>query len=338
MRLSESLRKNVMRSGGGGIINRFKILSRRNVLFFEDMLAGYIKACEDAGHGPRMREVAKEWGFLYVNFLPEFMESLPKSVLLNSVISKVLVNIGLLDDLKADVAKGKVTLSIRSEAITRCIGRNVFCAGLWEGVIAGLFGRDSHVISAVQAREKSVYSFSLGSAPFRIGSKGKSQYLDMNRIAEEPGELKRYLKMRIIVLKGNRMYFRGKSVVLGENTLFHLLGRKNILMARVAEISCSCFRDVVDPDSSTDSKMVMLKNMLRVFGWGEIRIRYGRGRIAVEIAGPPCGIQKGPDDWSFFANAILGYLFLVDSRYRISGIRKSGRLLELSYSVGSVKD
>jgi|GEM_PF-806403 len=337
MRLSESLRKNIMQTAPGGITNRFKISRRRDVLFFEEILAGYIKACEDAGYGTQMKRIAKEWGFLYVkSFLPEFMEKLPKRILLNSVMGKVLMNIGLLGGLRAGIKGSGITLSVRDEAVTRCVGENQFCMGLWEGVISGLYRRDAEAISASQTREKSVYVFSLRDARFDRESKGKGRYIALNRTFGENGELKRCLRMRIIILKENRMYFRGKSVVLGENTLFHLFGLKKILAGRIAELSYSCFRDVIDPDSSLDSKMVMLKNILQVFGWGEITIRYGAKGVTVEIRNPPYGMQKGEDNWTFLANAVLGYILLVDRRYRIFGMRKSGRVLEMLYSIGGV--
>jgi hypothetical protein len=337
MRLSESLRKNIMQTSPGGIINMFKISKRRDVLFFEEILAKYIKMCEDAGYKPQMRQIANEWGFLYVkNFLPEFMENLPKRILLNSVIRKVLMNIGLLGDLKADIKNGEITLSAYEEAMTRCIGENEFCIGLWEGVLSGLYRRDAEMLSARQSSEKSVYVFSLKDTPFDIESKGKGRYISMNRTFGENGELKRYLRMRVIVLKNNRMYFRRKSVVLGENTLFHLFGQKKILIDRIAEISHSCFRDIIDPGSSTDSKIALLKSILQVFGWGEIKIMYGTNSITVKIANPPYGIQKGEDNWIFLANTVLGYILLVDRKYRISSMKKSRWGLEISYSIEGV--
>jgi hypothetical protein len=337
MRLSESLRKNIMQTSPDGIINMFKISKRRDVLFFEEILAKYIKMCEDAGYRPQMKQIAKEWAFLYVkNFLPEFMEKIPKSVLLNSVMKKVLMNIGLLSDLKANIKNGEITLSAYEEAMTRCIGENEFCIGLWEGVLSGLYRRDAEALSAGQSGEKSVYALSLKYTPFDIESKGKGRYTSMNRTFGENGELKRYLRMRIIVLENNRMYFRGKSVVLGENTLFHLFGQKKILIGRVAGISHSCFRDIIDPGSSPDSKIALLKNILQVFGWGEIKIMYGANGITVKIANPPYGMQKGEDNWIFLANAVLGYIFLVDKRYRISGVKTFRWGLEISYSIEGI--
>ena len=334
MRLSESLRKNILEANVGGIVNKFKLHKRRDILLFEEILAKYIKICEDAGYKAGMREAAKEWSFAYVkNFLPKFMEKLPKSMLLNSVIRKVLINIGLLDDLKAAISNGIITFSTYNEAITRHIGENEFCIGLWEGVISGLYRRKIETLSAEQSNERSVYSFSIKDAPFDIESKSKDCYIALNRAFTGNSELKRYLRMRIIVLKNNRMYFREKSVVLGENTLLHIFGNKGILIEKIPGISCSCFRDIMDPGSSANSRIVMLKNLLQVFGWGKVRILCSRDKIAIEIRNPPYGIQKGEDNWIFLASMILGYVFLIDRRYRISGIKKFKLGLEISYSI-----
>jgi len=69
MRLSESLRRNIMNVIGGGIVNRFVLKkSRIDLLFFEDILANYIKGCEDAGFGKEMEETAEKWMNLTINY------------------------------------------------------------------------------------------------------------------------------------------------------------------------------------------------------------------------------------------------------------------------------
>ena len=69
MQLSESLRRNVMETVVGGVLNKFKIKNRRNVLFFEDILANYVKGCEDAGYGEEMKAIGQKWCILIMNQL-----------------------------------------------------------------------------------------------------------------------------------------------------------------------------------------------------------------------------------------------------------------------------
>jgi hypothetical protein len=57
MRLSTSLNRNILEANVGGIINKFKIESRRSTLFFEDILANYVKGCEEAGHAEEMEKI-----------------------------------------------------------------------------------------------------------------------------------------------------------------------------------------------------------------------------------------------------------------------------------------
>ncbi|MCX6814365.1 MAG: hypothetical protein NTY20_01805 [Candidatus Aenigmarchaeota archaeon] len=336
MRLSESIRRDILETRAEGIINKFKIYKRRNVLLFEEILANYIKACEDSGYKEDMNGIAKTWSFLYTkNFLPEFMFKMPKTVLLNRILKKVWINLGLLDDFKASIKDNTITFFSHNESITRCIGKNEFCNGLWEGVISGLYGRYAESLSSQCSFPDCIYTYSLKDIPFNIESKSKNHYVNLNKTFAGKGELQKYLKMKIIVLKGNHMYFRKKSVVIGENTIFHIFGSKNILMGKVPDISHLCFSAIIDSESTVNEKIFLLKNILEVFGWGKVKIIYGGNRIEIEISNPPFGIQKEEDNWTFFANMILGYIFLINRKASISEIN-FGKNLKILYSIRDV--
>jgi hypothetical protein len=334
MVLAELLRrKDVIETGAGGISNRFKIGRRRDVLFFEDILANYIKACERMGYKKDMRDIAKEWAFVYTkNFLPELMKRAPKIALLNTVMKKSWIYFGLLGDFKAVGKGGKVSFLTYSEAITRRIGENEFCKGLWEGVLCALYESRIDLLYAKQKQNVSEYIFSIKKTPFDMKSKDKKLYLELNSVPKGGEYLQKYLRQKIIMLKGNNLTYRGKSVVIGENTLFHLFGERGILMDHVVDISQSCFSDIVDTDSTEEKRVLMLKNLLRVFGWGRVNIVYEKDRISIEIRNPPYGIQKCEDNWDFLSHMILGYLLLFGKEFRISGFNKFKGGFRIDYS------
>ena len=335
MALAELLRrKDVIETGVGGISNRFKIGRRRDVLFFEEILANYIKECENAGHKKDMREIAKEWAFVYTkNFLPDFMKSVPKIALLNTVLKKSWIYFGLLDDFKAAGSDERISFLTYSEAMTRLIGGNEFCKGLWEGVLCALYKRRVDLLQSSQTQHVSEYSFSIKKEPFDIASKDKRIYQELNATPKGDGDLKKYIKQRMLVLKGNRLTYRGKSVVIGENTLFHIFGEKGTLIDRVAEISRLCFKDIVEKDSKGEKRMLMLKNLMHVFGWGRINAVYQKGHVAIEIRNPPYGIQKGEDNWDFLSQMLLGYISLFGKGFRISGLKKFRGGIRIDYSI-----
>ncbi|MCK4714765.1 MAG: hypothetical protein KAT35_04265, partial [Candidatus Aenigmarchaeota archaeon] len=107
MRLSESLRRNIMEANVGGVVNRFKIRKRRVTLFFGDIFMRYIEECEGSGHKKEMKSIAEEWMLHYFKVLvPGSLKSLPL-FLLNAVMRKVWINLGLMDDFRI-VRKGDV--------------------------------------------------------------------------------------------------------------------------------------------------------------------------------------------------------------------------------------
>ena len=60
MRLSESLRKNIMETYPGFILNKLNVRNRRNVIFPESILAAYVKECENAGFGKDIKNISRE--------------------------------------------------------------------------------------------------------------------------------------------------------------------------------------------------------------------------------------------------------------------------------------
>ncbi len=333
MRLSESLRRNVLEASGSGIINRFKMTLRRDVLCFESILAGYIRECERSGHAETMSAVAREWAFLYAgNFMPRAALSLPRTLLLNSLLPKVWRNIGLLEAFHASLGNGKLEITVRGEGITRTIGRNSFCQGLWQGVLESVLGEGLFLRSSFQDRERSRYSFSREGEPPSYTARGLDEYRRLNDITHSREGLRTHVRKGSISLRGNRLFYRGRPIVLGENTLFHLLGREGIMLESVREISGELFTSLLGPGSSHDDSMLFLKAMLQTFGWGSASIAMDGKKISVSIRNPPYGIQASDDCWDFLARMVQGFLCARVHDCSMDSAGLSGRSLSLRYS------
>ena len=97
MRLSESLSKNVLKSRVDGILNSFKIKKRRDVFFFEDIIAMYVGVCEKKGYENEIYNIGKKWLNLSLGqTINPFFKSVPL-FFLNKILSKMWFNLGLLD-------------------------------------------------------------------------------------------------------------------------------------------------------------------------------------------------------------------------------------------------
>ena len=84
MRLSESLRRNIMETIPGKILNKFKGRSSRSVVFFEDILAEYIKECEASGYDKELANLGYNWGLMGIQKLTSpIVRSFPINIQIN---------------------------------------------------------------------------------------------------------------------------------------------------------------------------------------------------------------------------------------------------------------
>ena len=176
--------------------------------------------------------------------------------------------------------------------------------------------------------------FSLGHKSWQGGkSKDKKIYDKLNQIGRESGlTLKDALKKGIFKLKkNNRVYFRGKSMIPIENTLFHLFSNKKILIKRIPFITYDYFSEMVEKKVRKELKLKLLKNILQATGWGIVKIVVKEG-VSIKINYPPHGSQPEKDNWLFLGNFILGYLWMLDEKFKLACIKESYHQIELSYS------
>ena len=164
-------------------------------------------------------------------------------------------------------------------------------------------------------------------------SKEKRVYDKLNQPRRKTGfTLKDALKRGLFQLKnGNKIYFRGRSLIPIENTVFHLFSNEKILLEKVPILSYEYFSGIIEKSAKNENKLTLLKNILQAMGWGSITIVIKDG-ILVKIDNPPYGSQMERDNWLFLINVILGYLWLLDKKFTISRIKESYQRLEIHYS------
>ncbi|VVB59563.1 Uncharacterised protein [uncultured archaeon] len=336
MKLSESLRRGIMETFVGGIINKFKVSRRRrDTLFFEELLARYILECERAGFGAQTQRMGEEWGFLITQMLAsETIRRMPPQFLFNIIIANIWHNLGLIDRLHAEKSDNIWRMSTENEAITRCIGENKFMLGFYMGNLETLSSGTVFPLKSKQKKESGEYTFKLRGNPISIKARSNELYRKLNDIGPIEGyTLKDALKRNIFTLSGNRVYFRGRPIMPVENTLVHIIGKFNVLPEKVAEISYEFFKEIVKEDTRREEKLVLLKTIFQITGWGAIRILADKkSDITLKIRNLPHGLLL-KDDWTFLLRTILGYLWLIDRELKIAHIKetRSGILVEYSH-------
>lgn len=334
MKFSESLRKKIMNVNVGRITNRFKARHRVNVLFFEDIIAEYLKLCDKLGYEKEIFEIGREYTSIAIsNFLPPIMKKLPMTLLFNKIIKKIWINIGGLDDLNVERVADSITMRTENEAIVRIIGKNSFSAGATTGLFSALIGEQLECIEINQIDKSCKYVLKILNHDVGIERmRSKRQYMELNRFKSMYGfTLKGALRNKTLILSRNKIYFRGKLLSYFENTLYHLIGNKGVLLERVPEISYRFFDEIIEKSSTKEKKLRLLKMLLQVMGWGVLDIVVRDKKIIFKIKNPPYGLSE-VDNWEFLAKSIQGYLWLLNKSYKISDIRHTHKRLLITYS------
>jgi hypothetical protein len=336
MRLSESIRRRILDAGAGVIINRFKIRKRRDTLFFEDILAEYFRVCEGRGYGDDMAEIGKEWMALFFKQLVPGSLRRYRLFLLNSVMSKIWANLGLIEQFSIDVKDDIATIVTKNEGVTRIIGKNMGMVGFYQGVINGVFERQAQPEKVMQSFERCEYVFRISEEKFDIDGKGKDHYNRLNLLPKAAGyDLAGAIEKGVFELKaGNRIFFRDKSICPIENTIFHIIGNKRIMMNFVPGISHAYFSKTMENPENAEKRLLLLKIILESMGWGTCKIlkREGDG-IHLSISNPPHGLQKSGDNWDFISMLILGFLWTIDRKYSLKSSSKTFKNFALEYAL-----
>lgn len=340
MRLSLAIQTKIFNVLVGGILNAFKISTRRTTYFFEDITANYFKVGMKKGFEKEFEKIGFDWGFLIHSvLLPTIFKKTSIDYHFQGVLFKIWQNTGLMDCLKATSQNDKyLELSIDNEFLTRLIGPNSAVVGFYRGLISSFTGRKTILIEANQTKMKAKYVFELTKTK-QINShphKTQKEYFALNKLPKVEGlTLKTALDAGILKLSAqNRITFRDKLVSPVENTAFHVIGNAGILLDEVPKISFRYFKGLVERDASDERKLVLLKTLLQVMGWGIITIEMeSKNKIKVIIDHPPYGLQKEKDNWEFLIKTIQGYLWLINRKLKARKRTKKGKKLIIDYAI-----
>lgn len=336
MRFSDSLRKGIVQSIRGGLFAKFRLPTRRLTLFFGDIFIGYLDECEKSGFGKEMGSAGQQWMTLFFGTLaPSAMKKLPVPFL-NIIMKKIWTYVALMDDFAMQKSGNIITIRTKNEAISMAIGKNEFSTGLYTGILGVLYNSRIETVSVNQTMGENTYVFRIaGGIESHMGGRSKEEYVRLNSMEEsEDGfTLKDAISRGVFEIKGGkRIYFRGRPLYAVENTLFHIIGNKGVILDKVQEISYGFFSKVVIQDTDSEKKLVLLKTLLQSMGWGIFSVAVKGREILVEIKNPPYGLQTDGENWEFLARTILGYLWLIDRKFRMKALQAKGRHLYIIYS------
>lgn len=335
MRIADFLRQGALKTHAGSIVNRIKLRSRRNTLFFEEIGARYVKACEDAGHASDMGEIGEKWMALYFgSLLPHGFRKLPPKFFLNVIVKKIWVSMRMMDYFRLREDDGMFEITTRNEGLTRFVGSNSLMVGFYRGILGSLYGFRFATIEADQNTDECRYVFRRTGERISITGKSRQFYERLNRTDAEAGfTLKDALKTKLFEMNENALSFRGKPISPIESTLFHIIGNRGIMISSLADISKSFFSGLVEDNTNKFKKAQLLKTLLQVMGWGIVSIEIKAKETIVCIKNPACGLQSEKDNWNFLAQIILGYLRISDPALSLSAAKYAGRRLRMIYSL-----
>jgi len=335
MRLSTSLRRGIIETTVGGVLNKFIMRDRRLTSFFEDIFGEYVTQCEKYGYNRDIRKLAERWGeLLFYQLVSAPIKKLPPTLIINRLGKKSWSNLGIVDDIHLDGKDEIINLTTKNESITRIIGKNDFMLGFFKGTINALYNSQSKVVDCLQSKESCEYQFKLEDEPIIIKGKEKSLYDRLNYLEPIKGfTFDDAIKKNTLQLKeDNKLYFREKRIALTENTIYHLVGNANLLLDKVPSISYDFFKKIIKGDSTDEQKLTLLKNLLQIMGWGIVRIVVkDKEEIIIEIRNPPYGLQLERDNWQFISRVILGYLWLLNEGWVISDLQDKYKNLSIRY-------
>ncbi len=320
MSLAYFFYKGLLETGIGNIINKFKIHKRRDILFFEELISEYVKACRDNGFSDEMLKVGEEWGRLAAKTLiPSAILSRSVDKVYNDILSKVWKSIDLVRGLELKVKGDKVFLIVFGESGTRIIGENPIALGFHKGTIEAVLGKELKILKSIQTPEQSYYEFEITDKKIgEIKSKHKKEYFQLNKYYKKGFDVKQALKKRIITLKGNELFLRGKKLSPFENTYFHLFGIHSKGIELLVPVSEKFFEEMLVEESSEDEKLRFLKNLLQFMGWGEVKFLVEESKVTLLVEHPPYGFQKEKDNWLFLVKMTEGFLKAIYPKTRLS--------------------
>ena len=337
MRFAELISRNIVEPTIGSVVGKFKGRPRRYTLFFEDILAEYDDLCNKSGNGELLREIGEKWTSVVIEQkIPNTLKRLPKIAFINLILRPLWVSNGVLEDIRATQKGDLITIETKNEGVTRITGRCEVTVGMYMGALEVLFESQFEPVNIYQSKNHCKYVYKILPKPFSIKTKTLREYDKLNKQVGASGtSMSGLLKSKTFQLKeNNRIFFRDKGIVPIDNTLFHLIGHYNLNVDKVKHISYDYFKEVIDKDSPTEKKLLLLKTLLQAMGWGIFTIKIKNSdEILINIKNPPYGSQLEKDNWEFLIMIILGYLWTIDRGFKIKKIKEGYKELLITFSM-----
>jgi len=335
MKLSHSIHKGIMETAVGSLVNKFKIKRRRDTLFFDSIVLDYFKLCEKQKYEKEMTELVKTWMIMYgSSLIPSTLKKINPLFFFNRIFKWVWINLGYMTNITLTKKGKKLIIKTIDEQHVNKIGINSLSIGGYQGFLSILFKKDVKYINSKKEGKEVEYIYELTDKEVEIKEHSRKYYLEKNKVLKIKGfTLKDALKMKIFQLKNNTFYFRGKKISPLENTLFHLIANKGILLNEINKISYKYFKEI-KIESDTKGKLNLLKTLLQIMGWGVITIKMKTQKeIIIQIKYPPHGFQIEKDNWEFLIRTIQGYLQTINKKFEIEQEKYSDNILTITYKV-----
>jgi len=104
------------------------------------------------------------------------------------------------------------------------------------------------------------------------------------------------------------------------------------MLNKISEISYDYFSILIDDESNIERKLILLKTLLQVMGWGVVKIVIKSDtKISVDIKNPPYGLQLEKDNWDFLLRTIQGFLWLINTNFKIEKINEGYKRITVDY-------
>ncbi len=329
MKLSYLFYKGILETGVGSLINKFKIHRRRDILFFEELISEYVKKCDDNNLTENLLKIGEDWGKLAIKTIfPKSFFYFPLEEMYNKILRKVWISIDLVHDIKLVKKQNEIFLTTEYESGTRLIGKNPVSIGFHKGMLEGILGKKVKLIEAKQSKKRCSYRFKvLNEKAEEVEAKGKREYFSLNKFNRKGFTTKEAIKSKVIRIKDDKLFLRGKRLLLFESTYFHLFGIYSKGIDLLPPIAEKFFNELVNAESTEDEKLRFLKHMLQFMGWGEISFLVTKDKVIMTVNHPNYGFQKKEDNWLFLIKMVEGF---------IKAIRKRTVLKSYNYSHGKV--
>ncbi len=314
-------------------MNTLRLKKRRDTLFFGEIIADYFRACgRENPNG--LEAMGEEWMGLYLTqLLPSSIKKLSPAFVVSNFLGPVWQDMGVMGNISAEDHDGTVTIHTEYEGMTELVGKNSFMPGFYKGVLGTLTGK-KHSVKAKQSKGSCEYVLEPLNEPFTANPRPKAKYDALNMPPEWKGfTLREAMRQGIIKLSPeNRLMFRGHVVYPIEGTMIHIMGAHGIALGKVPAISKKFFSSFVDPTASDEKKLVFLKTLLQIMGWGAPKIALAEDSITLRLDCPFHGLQSGEDNWNFFSRMVLGFIHTIRPKYSIKSVSSNPRTLIIKYA------